>query len=106
VGDIRGLLNLFTEDSVVYEPFSKSKCLVGKLEIEFFLKTVIMANEGMEYKIDIENEERSGDKHKVVTLVTFQKGESIRGRFTFEIEFVKVLNESKIKTLRIEFIDT
>ena len=99
-------MNLFTEDSVVHEPFSKSKCLVGKLEIEFFLKTVIMANEGMEYKIDIENEERSGDKHKVVTLVTFQKGESIRGRFTFETEFVKVLNESKIKTLRIEFIDT
>ncbi|HEX9320114.1 MAG TPA: nuclear transport factor 2 family protein [Nitrososphaeraceae archaeon] len=104
-GDVRGLLNLFTDDSVVYEPFSKSKCLVSKLEIESFLKTVVMANEGMEYKIRIESEEQSGNTNKVVTLVTFQKGDAIRSRFTFEIERADELIGSKIKTLRIEFID-
>lgn len=103
-GDVRGLLNLFTDDSVVYEPFSKSKCLVGKLEIEFFLKTVVMANEGMQYEIKIESEEHDEDKDEIVALVTFQKGDSIRGRFTFEIERINEPNESRIKTLRIEFI--
>ena len=104
-GDVRGLLNFFTDDSVVYEPFSKSKCLVGKLEIEFFLKTVVMANEGMQYEIKIESEEHDEDKDEIVALVTFQKGDSIRGKFTFEIERLSELNESRIRTLRIEFIN-
>jgi ketosteroid isomerase-like protein len=104
-GDVNGLLNLFTEDSIVYEPFSKSKCLVGKLEIESFLKTVVMANEGMQYEIRIESEEQSRNKNKVVTLVTFQKGDSIRSRITFEVEHTDEPNGLRINTLRIEFID-
>jgi hypothetical protein len=99
-------LNLFSDDSKVYEPFSKSKCLVGKIEIEFFLKTAVMVNEGMSYEIKIESEEHGTDKNKIIALVTFQKGDSIRSRFTFETEHISELNESRINTLRIEFIDT
>lgn len=105
-GDLHGLLNLFSDDSIVYEPFSKSKSLIGKLEIEFFLKTVVMANEGMQYEIKIESEEHSNNKNKIVTLVTFHKGDSIRSRFIFETEYINELNQSRIKTLRIEFIDS
>lgn len=103
---MHGLLNLFSDDSIVYEPFSKSKTLIGKLEIEFFLKTVIMANEGMQYEIKIESEEQRNNKNRIITLVTFHKGDSIRSRFIFETEYINELNQSRIKTLRIEFIDS
>lgn len=103
---MHGLLNLFSDDSIVYEPFSKSKSLIGKLEIEFFLKTVIMANEGMQYEIKIESEEQRNNKNRIITLVTFHKGDSIRSRFIFETEYINELNQSRIKTLRIEFIDS
>ena len=45
-------------------------------------------------------------KIRLYALVTFQKGDSIRSRFTFETEHISELNESRINTLRIEFIDT
>ena len=59
--DISGLMNLFSEDSVIYEPFSKSKCLIGKSEIEPFLRTVVMANKGMQYELEIE---KSGQRYR------------------------------------------
>jgi hypothetical protein len=47
-GDLRGLLSLFSDDSIIFEPFSKTKFLSGRLEIEPFLETVILANKGMQ----------------------------------------------------------
>ena len=58
----RGLLSLFSNDSMIYEPFSKSKCLVGKSEIEPFLRTVIMANKGMQYNFNIKKPGQSAVK--------------------------------------------
>jgi ketosteroid isomerase-like protein len=52
--DIPGLLELFTDDAVVYEPFSKpddiqgkTAGLRGKHAIEPFLGVVVMANDGV-----------------------------------------------------------
>ena len=59
----------------------------------------------MQYEIKIESEDHGTDKNKIIALITFQKGDSIRSRFTFETEDISELNKSRIKTLRIEFID-
>jgi hypothetical protein len=104
-GNIQGLLELFSEDSVIYEPFSRSKHLFGKSEIEPFLKSVIMANEGLEYELKIVKQ-KNKRKNNVVALVTFRKENEIRSRFTFGFENsddFKLIR--KIKSLLIEFID-
>jgi len=104
-GDVQGLLELFSDDSVVYEPFSKSKRLFGKAEIEPFLRSVIMANEGVQYELKIV-QQKNNSKDNLVALVTFRKENEIRARLTFAFEssdhfkFIRT-----IKSLLIEFID-
>jgi hypothetical protein len=104
-GDVQGLLELFSDDSIIYEPFSRSKHLVGKSEIEPFLKSVIMANEGVQYELKIV-EQKNKSKNNVVALVIFRKENELRSRFTFGFENsddFKILR--RIKSLIIEFID-
>ena len=104
-GDVQGLLELFSDDSIIYEPFSRSKRLFGKSEIEPFLKSVIMANEGVQYELNIV-EQKNKSKNNVVALVIFRKENEIRSRFTFGFENsddFKILR--RIKSLIIEFID-
>jgi hypothetical protein len=61
--DMHGLLNLFTDDCIVYEPFSRrlpshsnngieKSCLKGKSEIESFFNIVMMASDGLQYEIE------------------------------------------------------
>lgn len=104
--DLHGLLNLFSDDAVIHEPFSKLKYISGKSEIESFFRTVIMANEGVRYEIRIEKESHKTHKNSVTALVIFRKENAIRARFMFGF---KDANEPKlkcrIKTLNIEFID-
>ena len=104
-GDVQGLLELFSVDSVIYEPFSKSRCVIGKLEIESFLKTVIMVSKGLQYGIKVKSVERHKNLSNIVTLVTFHKGNHIRGRFTFKIEDIKEPHTIKIKALKIEILN-
>ena len=104
-GDVQGLLELFSDDSIIYEPFSRSKHLFGKSEIEPFLKSVIMANEGVQYELKIV-EQKNKSKNNVVALVIFRKENELRSRFTFGFENsddFKILR--RIKSLIIEFID-
>ena len=89
---------------MMYEPFSKSKCLVGKSEIEPFLRTVIMANKGMQYNLDIEESGQSADENLLFVLVMFSKGGSATGRFRFEFRPRDESNCLKIKTIHIEFM--
>ena len=103
--DIIGLMNLFSEDSVIYEPFSKSKCLMGKSEIEPFLRTVVMANKGMRYELEIEKSGQSIGENMVIVLVRFNKVGSIASKFRFEFKPQDESNSLKIKTIHIEFID-
>ena len=104
-GDLLGLLNLFSDDSVIYEPFSKLKCVTGKSAIESFIRTVVMANTGLQHEIRIEKRRQKANENSAVVLVTFHKGDSITGRFTFEFEPPDEINRGRIKTLTIEFTD-
>jgi hypothetical protein len=103
--DISGLMNLFSDDSVIYEPFSKSKCLIGKSEIEPFLRTVVMANKGMQYELEIEKSGQSTGENMMIVLVRFNKVSSIASKFRFEFQSQDESDSLKIKTLHIEFID-
>jgi hypothetical protein len=61
--DMHRLLNLFTDDCVIFEPFSKKQrqpydngrdniYLKGKSEIESFFYIVMMASDGLQYHIE------------------------------------------------------
>ena len=106
-GNLQALLDLFYDDAVIYEPFSKLKCLTGKSDIEAFLRTVLLANVGMQEEISFvrgQGQKASND-NRVVAMVKFHRGDSITGRFTFEFEAQDSSKGEKIKTLNIEFID-
>lgn len=104
-GDLQGLLELFSDDSTIYEPFSRSKRLFGKSEIEPFLKSVIMANEGVQYELKIV-QQMNKQENNVVAIVVFRKENELRCRFTFGFEDsddFKLIR--RIKSLKIEFTD-
>lgn len=102
--DVDGILELFADaDPVVYEPFSTEKeGLRGKDAIKSFLRVAVMANEGLKRKIDFAN---NGDG-SVTAEVTFERGTTLHGRFTFSFvnETGKTEPAKKIKSLRIRFI--
>jgi ketosteroid isomerase-like protein len=103
--DIDGLLNMFAQDAVVYEPFSKSENgLRGRAAIEPFLRVVMMANDELEHTIVTEKKQKLGKMNQVTALVTFEKGDKIRGRFTFELDSDNGSGvEGGIKSLHIQF---
>ena len=103
--DIEGLLDLFSDDPVIEEPFSISKILLGKSEIEPFLKSVIMANEGLEYEINIKRQ-KNNHNNDLVAFVLFRKEYTITSKFTFSFENNNGSKKNnKIRSLRIEFSD-
>lgn len=103
--DIEGLLELFSDEAVIHEPFSRARRLFGKTEIKPFLKSVIMANEGLQYEISIERQ-KNNHINNLVAHVIFRKGHAINSRFTFGFENTGESNMNrKIKSLIIEFID-
>lgn len=56
IKDIERLMNLFSPDAIIYEPFSKvTGGLKGSHAIESFLKIVIMASDALQNHILIEN---------------------------------------------------
>ncbi len=100
--DLDALLNLFTDDAVIYEPFSKSDDgLRGRAAIEPFLKIAMMASDNLQRSIAIEKQE----KDQISAIATFEKGDKVKGRFTFEFDSSNDKEpESKIKVLRIQFL--
>lgn len=111
--DVDRLLDLFTKDAIIYEPFSKldhgKTVLIGKRTIESFLKVAIMANDGLKYEIEFEKPELRQDSHndRVICYVTFERGGKTRAKFTFEFGSEQNYNaykQKKILALRIEFI--
>ena len=103
--DLDGILDLFDYDGVIYEPFSKVHELHGRSAIEPFLKVAMMANSKLRYKIEIQKPNTSNDNNnkKIIALITFEKGERIKSRFTFEFTDNE-LKQKRIKSLRIEFL--
>lgn len=120
--NINGLLSLFTDDAIIYEPFSNiSGGLQGKCTIKPFLEIAMMANSGLTHNIFIEKlsdnnntskeyDDDNDNKNKVTALVTFERGDIVRARFTFEL--TPVLSEAnnnsslrkKIQILHIKFV--
>lgn len=101
--NIEGILELFDYDATIYEPFSKSKGLQGKSSIEPFLKVAMMANSKMKRTIQFQkpSNRKAADPNRIIALITFEKGDSTKGRFTFE--FTDNESMKKIKALHIEF---
>ena len=101
--DLDGILDLFDYDAVLYEPFSNiTEGLKGRSSIEPFLKVAMMANHNLERKIKIE---KPSKPNKVTALVTFEKGDKVRSKFTFEFQDDDQANGTiKIKSLHIEFL--
>jgi len=100
--DIQGALDLFDDDAVIYEPFSKSAGLNGRSAIEPFLQVSMMANSDLHRTIEIEKRPDKEPDNIVVALVTFEKGDKVQGRFTFK--FTDSAGSKKIKSLHIEFL--
>jgi ketosteroid isomerase-like protein len=105
-GDLHGLLDLFSDNCVIHEPFSCSKFLTGKIEIEPFFRSAIMANQGVQYEIKIEKERRKTVGNSMVAVVVFRKENEIKGKFTFDFKDVGEGEVEGIKSLKIEFIET
>jgi hypothetical protein len=103
--DLDGILDLFDYDAVVYEPFSKvGGGLHGRSAIEPFLKVAMMANSELRRTVKIEKTKKANNNNNRITaLITFEKGEKVKGRFTFE--FIEDdSGEKRIKSLHIEFL--
>jgi ketosteroid isomerase-like protein len=95
--DLGRLIDMFDHDAVIKEPFSNMAELRGHSDISAFLKVALMANANMRRKLEIKTSEKAG---KVRALVMFEKGDRLRGKFTFGID----PKTKKIKTLKIEFL--
>jgi hypothetical protein len=105
--DLDGMLELFDYDAVVYEPFSKVNGLHGRSAIEPFLKVAMMANRDLRRTVKIEkNVKKESDNNNeiIAALITFEKGEKVKGRFTFEFTDRDDSGEKMIKSLHIEFL--
>ena len=101
--DLEGMLELFDYDAVVYEPFSKVEGLHGRSAIEPFLKVAMMANSELRRSVKIEKTQETNN-NEITALITFEKGEKVKGRFTFEFTNDGDYSEKKIKSLHIEFL--
>ena len=110
--DMPGLLNMFTDDCIIYEPFSrgstfhnsdraKKSYLKGSSEIGSFFYIVMMASDGLQYEIKFTDEPMDTEyKHSIdnlgsilsstiiSALATFYKnegGDELKERLTFHV---------------------
>jgi ketosteroid isomerase-like protein len=112
--DVHGVLNLFADDAIIYEPFSNIEGgLRGKRAIKPFLDVASMANDGLQLKIEFVKGQNSSINNKgvnqIIALVTFERGERMRGRYTFVLrseqeQYRDRDRDNRIQTLHIEFI--
>lgn len=100
--DAESTLQLFTDDAVVYEPFSNEDGIKGKEQITYFLKIARMANKGLVKKFDIIHHGNAG----IEALVQFTNGGTVNGKFQFKTADVQTRTgiEKKIQELKIQFL--
>lgn len=101
--DLDSLLDLFVDDATLYEPFSSETGLHGLAEIESFVQVAFMANAGLQREITFAPPKKPDE---IVANVTFKRGDTLKGRFTFKTVDVPVKAgiSKKIKSLKIEFL--
>jgi hypothetical protein len=124
--DIEGLKDLFLPNAIILEPFSKlEEGLRGWSQIEPFIKVAIMANESLSYRIAFEEFDDQDMKNKYVkdmqinkennntnnntdiveTLLTFEKGQTLKAKFRFELSNeTDTINSSKKKIKSLYYI--
>ena len=99
--DLDGILELFTYDAEIYEPFSNiTGGLKGRSSMEPFLKVAMMANNNLRRTINIQ---KPNKPNSITALVMFEKGDKAKSKFTFEFQDDDG-SRKKIKSLRIEFL--
>ncbi|HXX98080.1 MAG TPA: nuclear transport factor 2 family protein [Candidatus Bathyarchaeia archaeon] len=110
--DINGVLNLFTDDAIIYEPFSNiDGGLKGKGSIRPFLDVVMAATDDMRHEIEFEKTQDANkeDDQAVAALVTFERGGKTQARYIFELTSRQEQYDytdvgKKIQILHIELI--
>jgi hypothetical protein len=124
--DIEGLKDLFLPNAIVLEPFSKlEEGLRGWSQIEPFMKVAIMANESLSYRIAFEEFDDQDIKNKYIkdmqinkenntnnnntdiveTLLTFERGQTLKAKFRFELSNeTDTINSSKKKIKSLYYI--
>ncbi|MGC2428216.1 MAG: CBS domain-containing protein [Nitrososphaeraceae archaeon] len=106
--DIEQLMDLFADDAIIYEPFSKlTEGLEGKSAIESFLRVSLMANDALQHHIIIEKENQKNDMEKscnskiITALVTFESKAIVKGIYEADISGSRnsnTVNASNIMT--------
>ena len=96
IGDLENLIDLFDDNVIIYEPFSKIKDgLKGKKNIISFLKVIIFSNQNTLYDIKF----KSHDNDLISIFVRFKKNGY--KDFTFNFRITSYNNTAKIKSLEI-----
>jgi ketosteroid isomerase-like protein len=97
--DLEGIMDLFDYEAVVKEPFSNVKGgLKGKSAIRPFLQVAMMANSKLDRTIKVEK----ATENRIVAVITFERGERVKGRFDFV--FADTEEGKRIKSLNIDFL--
>jgi SUMO ligase MMS21 Smc5/6 complex component len=100
---IEELLELLSDDVIIYEPFSKKEeGLYGKPAVRSYLNMMTLASDDS-LRYDISIEEDSNDK--IVARVVFEKGDKLTAKFAFEMTPSKNNRNKKIRVVRVEFLD-
>jgi hypothetical protein len=95
--DVRHLLDLFTEDAVIDEPFSKSED--GGLKVNYFIMTVLRIYDMVQI------EEVFISSLNQISVICTSRQRTIRFLFTFGYDGKdKSHSNRRIKFLRIQFI--
>lgn len=104
--DINKLIDLFEDQAIIQEPFSKESQLQDKRDFRSFFQIVCMANEDLDHDLFFED---STDNNALSVLCTFQKGGTVCARFSFRFGpntqmNAKGITERKIEKLQIQFL--
>ncbi len=94
-------MDLLVDDAIIYEPFSNiDGGLRGKSAIKPFLEVALMANDGLQHRIEIEQQQQrnADNKNQVTALVTFEIGGIVQARFTFQLEEAIEHSMNKIRS--------
>lgn len=106
--DIDNLVDMFEDEAVIHEPFSKEGQLRDKRDFRPFFQVICMAIEELEHDLLIEDVTDEDDVLSV--LCTFQRGETVCVRFSFRFGpnsrmNIKGVMERKIQKLQIQFLN-
>ena len=94
---------LFTEDAVIYEPFSFEHGLRGREEIRKFLQVAQMATKGGEIRIDILSSSNDGAEEFVRLCI---QGGSVASKYEFTTLDEGLKMAPKRKSEKLEFNST